>query len=97
MAIESITGRQLNPSSDKASLKTNTAGKQAGAAVNSEQSEDRSKITSVVQEIKKALESTTSEPIFDKERVAALKESISNGTYEIDAEKIAKKMLQFEQ
>lgn len=91
MVIESISGRPLNP----ASAKTNSS-TPSNTGVTGEQKEDQVKITSVTQEIKKELESTSSEPIVNQERIDALRESIKNGNYEIDAGKIAQKILQFE-
>ncbi|WP_064605489.1 flagellar biosynthesis anti-sigma factor FlgM [Photobacterium sp. J15] len=36
------------------------------------------------------------EPSFDSAKVAAIKDAISNGEYQIDAEKLASNMLKFE-
>jgi negative regulator of flagellin synthesis FlgM len=35
-------------------------------------------------------------PIVDQERVAAIKDSLASGTYEIDDQRVADKMLRFE-
>lgn len=40
--------------------------------------------------------SSISAPVVDTQRVEQVRQAISNGTYEIDAEKIADKLMQFE-
>jgi negative regulator of flagellin synthesis FlgM len=37
-----------------------------------------------------------SEPSFDSAKVAAIKEAISNGSYTVDADKLAENMIKFE-
>ena len=56
-------------------------------------------ITEVTKQITKALGSGVSEkmPAIDQKRVEAVKMSLLNKTYTIDAEKIAEKMIQMEQ
>ena len=40
--------------------------------------------------------SVVAAPVVDTQRVEQVKQAISNGTYEIDAEKVADKLMQFE-
>ena len=94
MAIESITGRTPNTAPQKSVQKTDTHAKQQ-STLGAKASDDKVEITSVMQDIKKALESSTSEPIVNQDRVTAIKQSIADGTYEVNAEKIAEKMIQF--
>jgi negative regulator of flagellin synthesis FlgM len=94
MAIESITGRTRPPLTTKPVQKTeidsgNKAAKQA-------EKSDSIAITGIAQGIKKAVESSSSNDIVDVGRVASVKKALADGSYQINAEKIAKKMLQFE-
>jgi negative regulator of flagellin synthesis FlgM len=52
-------------------------------------------LTNSVQEIKKSFESFT-ESSLDMQRVERIKQAIENGTYEINPDRIAQKMIQFE-
>lgn len=95
MAIESITGRTRTPLTTKPVQKTeidsgNKATKQA-------EKSDSIAITGIAQGIKKAVELSASVDVVDVERVASVKKAIAEGSYQINAEKIAKKMLQFEE
>jgi flagellar biosynthesis anti-sigma factor FlgM len=51
-------------------------------------------ITNTVMEIKKSFESST-ESSVDVERLARIKKAIEDGTYEINPDRIAAKMIQF--
>lgn len=95
MAIENITGRMRVPLTPGASPKAEldnaqkAAAKQTGAA-------DSVAITATAQELKKTLESSSSATLIDIERVSAVKKALADGTYQVDAEKIAEKMMQHE-
>ena len=52
-------------------------------------------LTNSVQEIKKSFESFP-ESSLDMQRIERIKQAIENGTYEINPDRIAKKMIQFE-
>ncbi len=52
-------------------------------------------ITNTVTQIKKSIESST-ESDANVERLARIKKAIENGTYEINPDRIAAKMLQFD-
>jgi negative regulator of flagellin synthesis FlgM len=94
MAIESITGRAGVPLAAKAVQKTeiesgNKAAKQAERS-------DSVALTGMAQGIKRAFESSSAGAIVDVGRVAAVKKALAEGSYQIDAESIAEKMIQYE-
>jgi negative regulator of flagellin synthesis FlgM len=94
MAIESINGRTRALLATKAVPKTeidsgNKATKQA-------EKNDSVAITGMAQGIKKAFESSSSGAIVDVERVAAVKQALAEGSYQINAERIAEKMMQYD-
>jgi negative regulator of flagellin synthesis FlgM len=95
MAIDGISRRTHAPltggSTQKADVDSanKTSVKQADKA-------DSVVITAAAKEIKKALESSSSGSVIDFERVAAVKKALADGSYQINAEKIAEKMIQHE-
>ncbi len=95
MAIESISGRARVPVSNNTGQKAevDSANK---APIKQAEKTDSIAITSVAQGIKKTLESSSSATIVDVERVAAVKKALADGSYQINAEKIAEKMMQHE-
>ena len=53
-------------------------------------------ITTVAQGIKQAVAASSSGSIVDVNKVSALKNALANGSYQINAESIAKKMIHYE-
>jgi len=95
MTIESITGRTHTPLTIKTTQKDEIdSGKKA--SIKSAERNDNIEITAMAQEIKKAFESSSSVTIVDVDRVAAVKKALSDGSYQINAERIAEKMIQYE-
>ena len=92
MTIQSLTSKTNNvvlPSKNNQTEKTKNT-----SIDTTEQTKDTVDITTVAKEINKASEA--SESSVNKERVAAIKNAIAEGTYTINAEKIAGKMIQME-
>jgi negative regulator of flagellin synthesis FlgM len=57
--------------------------------------DDSVALTTTTQEIKKALGSSSALPV-DIEKVNSIKKALADGSYSINAEKVAKKLIQFE-
>jgi negative regulator of flagellin synthesis FlgM len=95
MAIESITGRTLVQPTTKTAQKAEI---DIGNKATTRQAErnDSIAITVTAQGLKKAFEPSASGTIVDVERVAAVKKAIAEGSYQINAERIAEKMIQYE-
>jgi negative regulator of flagellin synthesis FlgM len=95
MTIESITGRTHTQIPIKITQKAEIdSGK--NASVKSAEKNDSIAITATAQGIKKAFESSPSVTIVDADRVTAVKEALADGSYQINAERIAEKMIQYE-
>ena len=95
MTIESITGRTSTPLTTKTAQKAEIdSGKQT--SVKSAEKNDSIVITAMAQEIKSAFESSTSATAVNVDRVTAVKHALADGSYQINAERIAEKMIQFE-
>jgi negative regulator of flagellin synthesis FlgM len=96
MAIENVTGKTRVPIASSAGQKAAVDNTNKASAKQTEQT-DSVMFTAVAQEIKKTLDASSSATLIDVERVAEIKKAIADGTYQIDAEKIAEKMMQHEQ
>jgi len=96
MTIKSITGRTHTPPAIKTTQKAEIdSGKEA--SVKNAEKNDSIAITAMAQGIKKAFESFSSATtIVDVDRVAAVKKALADGSYQINAERIAEKMIQYE-
>ncbi len=94
MAIE-ITGRTNSPTLIKTSPKAEVDSEKKTIATNTEKV-DSVAVTITSQEIKKAFGSSSASPV-DIDRVNSIKKALADGDYPINAEKVAKKLIQFEQ
>jgi negative regulator of flagellin synthesis FlgM len=95
MTIESITGRTHTQIPIKTTQKAEIeSGKKA--PINSVERNDSIEITAMAQGIKKAFESSSAATIVDADRVAAVTKALADGSYQINAERIAEKMVQYE-
>jgi negative regulator of flagellin synthesis FlgM len=96
MAIENISGRMHVPI-NTANTSQKTGVDNADKAVAKETGQtDSIAITSTARNIKKSLESSSSATLIDIDRVQAVKKALADGSYQINAEKIAEKMIQHE-
>jgi negative regulator of flagellin synthesis FlgM len=95
MAIESISGRTRVPVINSSGQKTEVDGGNKLSAKQAEKA-DSIAITDIAQGIKKTLETSASADVVDVERVNAVKKALAEGSYQINAEKIAEKMIQHE-
>ncbi|MDO9049682.1 MAG: flagellar biosynthesis anti-sigma factor FlgM [Methylobacter sp.] len=94
MAIE-ITGRTNSPTPIKTSPKAEVDGEKKVVATNTEKV-DSVALTTTAQEIKKAFGSSAASPV-DIDRVNSVKKALADGNYQVNAEKVAQKLIQFEQ
>jgi len=95
MSIQSLTGKANNTILP---AKSNQTEKVQNTEINStEQAKDTVDITAVAKEITKAFEISESPAPINSERVTAIKNALAEGTYSVNAEKIAEKMVQMEQ
>jgi negative regulator of flagellin synthesis FlgM len=100
---EKINGQGFRPA-DTAGTKRSEAAKpasspgqsRAAAADKAAGSSDTVRITQSGLLMSKLEELVQSTPVVDDERVAAIKAALASGTYEIDDQRVADKMLRFE-
>jgi negative regulator of flagellin synthesis FlgM len=60
------------------------------------QSADQVTLTDSARSLQKAEEAVAKTPVVDAAKVAAVKQAVNSGTYQIDAGRVADKLLQFE-
>ena len=94
MTIQSLTSKANNVVLPSKSTQSGKVASITSQATN--QTKDRVDITAVAKEITKAFESSKSTPVINEERVNAVKKALEEGSYPINAEKIAAKMVQME-
>lgn len=94
MAIESITGR-LSSLAPIKPVKKAEADDQKPVSAKVADHHDGVVASTVIQDFRKAVESSPAS-VVDVERINAVKKALAEGNYQIDAEKIAKKMIEFE-
>jgi negative regulator of flagellin synthesis FlgM len=94
MAIEPITGRLSSLAPVKPVKKAETDDPKQVSAKTVKQEGDMVAST-VIRDFKKAVELSPASAI-DVDRINAVKKALAEGTYQIDAERIAKKMIEFE-
>ncbi len=95
MAIDGITGRARAPVTSNTGQKAEVESANKSSVKQVEKT-DSVAITATAQEIKKTLESSSSATLIDVERVSAVKKALAEGSYQVNAEKIAEKMIQHE-
>jgi len=69
---------------------------EGSAAVSTAQTADHVTLTDSARSLQKIEEAVAKAPVVDAAKVAAVKQSISAGTYKIDAGRVASKLLQYE-
>lgn len=94
MTIQPLTGKASNialPSKSAANEKEKISETKV-----KDKSDDSVAITKLAKEITKAFESTGTKPPVNKEHVEAIKLALEKGTYSINAERTAEKMVHVE-
>ncbi len=96
MAINPVTGKNMPP------ITSNVTGKEKKPATPSSRPEsnkignDSFDPTAISQKIRQALENEPSTSVMNEEKIAAVRDALKQGNYQIDADSIAEKMLQFD-
>ncbi len=96
MNIPSVNNKTNNQVAPQKPGNKSKAPKAESIKLDSLKQADRVDITSVAKEITKAFESSKSSSPINEERVNAVKKALKEGNYPIDAQRIAKKMIQME-
>ncbi len=75
---------------------TDKQGEAAETSAPEAKSADQLTLTSSARSLQRIEEALAQTPVVNSSKVAAIKQSISSGNYQIDANSVANKMLQFE-
>ena len=78
------------------SVVTDKSQGEGSAAASTAQTGDHVTLTDSARSLQKIEEAVAKTPVVNADKVAAVKQSISSGTYTIDAGRIADKMLKYE-
>lgn len=97
---EKINGQGFRPT-DTAGARRSEAAKAASGQTHARKAEtpssaDTVSITPSALLMAKLGEVVRNAPVVDNERVAALKDAIASGTYQVDAQRVADRLLKFE-
>lgn len=97
---EKINGQGFRPT-DTAGARRSEAAKAASSQTQARKAEtpssaDTVSITPSALLMAKLGEVVRNAPVVDNERVAALKDAIASGTYQVDAQRVADRLLKFE-
>ncbi len=95
MAINSITGKNTPLVTTGSNTKKDTVEQATKKSPPARTEFDNFDATAVSQKIKQALTSNPS-PVLNEEKINAVKEALQKGNYQINADSIAEKMLQFD-
>ena len=93
--ISNING-PLNGANIQSSSRGKSGSDASPVAPSTNSAADQVDISSA-QTLEKIRESLASEPVIDREKVEAVKQALQDGTYNINSENIAAKLIEFEQ
>ncbi|MAD90679.1 MAG: flagellar biosynthesis anti-sigma factor FlgM [Pseudoalteromonas sp.] len=85
-----------NIKQQKADLQKSDANQAAAAKAPQKAATDSVSLTPQAQQLKSLQEKAQQQPAFDSKKVEELKKAISEGKYQVDAEKLAKNIAAFE-
>lgn len=98
MAIEinNITSTKAQRSTDDTKLNQSSDQPVAQQETGKSSATDTVSLSDNAVQLGKVEHSVATTPVIDTQRVEQLKQAIANGSYEVDAEKVADKLMQFE-
>jgi negative regulator of flagellin synthesis FlgM len=82
--------------SNSNAVATEKQGEAAASNAAAAQSSDQVTLTTSARSLQKIEEAIAQTPVVNSSKVAAVKQAISSGTYQVDAGRVADKLLQFE-
>jgi negative regulator of flagellin synthesis FlgM len=83
-------------SNSNSTVADKSQGAAPAAAAAAAQTGDQLTLTNSARSLQKIEEAVAKAPVVDVAKVAAVKQAVQNGTYQVDAGRVADKLLQFE-
>lgn len=81
---------------DRSTAAQPTAGLEKSGASSAATSGENVQLSPEAQRLQQATEKMNQQPSVDSERVAAIKQAIADGSYQVDSQRVASKLLSFE-
>lgn len=86
----------LKGSNSSGAVADKSQGERSAATASSSQTGDHVTLTDSARSLQKIEQAVAQAPVVNTAKVAAVKQAVNNGTYKIDAGRVADKILQFE-
>jgi negative regulator of flagellin synthesis FlgM len=86
----------IKGSNSSTAVSDKSSGEGSGSLPAAAQSGDQLTLTDSARSLQKIEEAVAKAPVVNSHKVAAVKQSISGGTYQVDSRRVATKILQFE-
>lgn len=94
--INGISSPKVHGPTDDSKLKQSTEQPQVAPESDKSSTADTVSLSDSAISLGKIDNSAVAAPVVDTQRVEQVKQAIKDGTYEVDAEKVANKLMQFE-
>ncbi|KKD01185.1 MULTISPECIES: flagellar biosynthesis anti-sigma factor FlgM [Photobacterium] len=95
-SIDSLRSGQLLSNLRNSSSTNNTQGRTEAREESGHTPRDAVSLSSQARAVGQIHQQLASEPSFDRNKVESIKNAISNGSYQVDADRLASNMLRFE-
>ena len=86
----------LKGSNSSGAVADKSQGEGSAAAASTSQTGDHVTLTDSARSLQKIEQAVAQAPVVNTAKVAAVKQAVNNGTYKVDAGRVADKILQFE-
>lgn len=97
--IDNVRSNQLSTATQRSTNKTDvnsTSTQNENKATGPSSRQDSVSLSQQSKALNQMQQDLSSQPAFDKAKVASIKEAIANGSYRVDPEKLASNILKFE-
>ncbi len=94
--IDNIRSGQMMSTTSRAPARKDSSATSASESQRTPTQQDAVSLSQQGKAVSKLQQDMAASPAYDSAKVAAIKEAIANGSYQVDAEKLADSMIKFE-